>query len=262
MGSSGGVRREWLHGVVRECQTFYGRILLEYDSCNFERAADELVQRLPHADSPLEHRVLRGLLLETALQWFAHAHRHGSEQRVHPFAVLLRYSSAPPPAFFVDWARTLDRYCASSIAQQTARLVRRHGSITLNALKVGRMLGVSEVAIKAAFRQEFGMTIKHYRDVTRVFEAVKRLGEADEKIESLAADVGYRSKDTFFRSFRRLTGTTPAAYRRLSAMQRDPIIDRLKHILTSGTQERTTMPRVKKAPHSLSEPIGSSRTTA
>jgi AraC-like DNA-binding protein len=177
--------------------------------------------------------------------------------------VLLSDTREQPRALFMEWAHTFERYRASSIAQQAARVVRQHVSTKLNAMKVGRMLGVSELTIKAAFRREFSMTIQQYQDVTRILEALRRLGEADHKIEPLAADVGYRSKDTFFRAFRRLTGMTPAAFRRLSAIQREHITDHLKHILTSGSRLRTrTAPCLTKAAPSLSETLGSSRSTA
>ena len=82
------IRREWLEVVTRECQTFYGRIILEYDSCNFERAADELVRRIPEANSALEKLLLRGLLLETALRWFAFPQRFEMRHRFALFRQL------------------------------------------------------------------------------------------------------------------------------------------------------------------------------
>jgi len=241
---------------------FSGRIILQYDSCNFKQAAD-LVQRLPKAHSALERLLLRGLLIETALRWFAHANRYGSDQRADPFSSWLRDKREQPRSVFMDWAATIDRYCASSIAQQTARVVRQHSSIKMNARKVGRILGLSELAIKAAFRTEFRMTIQQYQDVTRILDVLSRLEQANHKIEPLATEVGYRSKDTFFRSFKRLTGTTPAAFRRLSAVHREDIIDRLKHILASGVRRRSsTTQRPTKSSPTVAENLRYSQSTA
>jgi len=47
--------------------------------------------------------------------------------------------------------------------------------------------------------------------------AARRLVESHDKIETIAADVGYQSEAAFSRAFKRIAGVTPAEWRRLQA---------------------------------------------
>jgi transcriptional regulator GlxA family with amidase domain len=47
----------------------------------------------------------------------------------------------------------------------------------------------------------------------RVMLATRALSESTATVESIGQQVGYRSKHAFIRAFRRMIGTSPAAYR-------------------------------------------------
>ncbi len=63
-----------------------------------------------------------------------------------------------------------------------------------------------------AFRQEMGTTIHGYLTRVRIARAADRL-LVGEKVEAVMLAVGYRSKRSFYRQFRALTGVAPGAYR-------------------------------------------------
>jgi AraC-like DNA-binding protein/quercetin dioxygenase-like cupin family protein len=62
-------------------------------------------------------------------------------------------------------------------------------------------------------QSQLGMTLAEWRQRLRTVKAMALL-EAGEKVEHIAQDLGYASTSAFIGMFRRLTGTTPDAYRK------------------------------------------------
>jgi AraC family transcriptional regulator len=82
---------------------------------------------------------------------------------------------------------------------------------------IGREVGVHPVHISRAFRRYFGCTIGEYVRRLRVQRAQQLLGDSRVSLSEIAALVGYSDQSHFSVAFKRLTGTSPGAYRRLSA---------------------------------------------
>lgn len=70
------------------------------------------------------------------------------------------------------------------------------------------------------FKKEMGQTFSNYLNGVRIEEAKRLLRETPETVTAIAFEVGYESLDTFQKSFKRVTGTTPSQYRGRSAVQR------------------------------------------
>jgi AraC-like DNA-binding protein len=73
-------------------------------------------------------------------------------------------------------------------------------------------LGVSTRTITRAFRSETGLSFGRWVSAVRAQRAAILLGHGLE-LEDVAARVGYRSVSAFGAAFRRVTGTTPGAFR-------------------------------------------------
>jgi AraC-like DNA-binding protein len=67
--------------------------------------------------------------------------------------------------------------------------------------------------LEEAFQRLYGRTIHEFVVVRRVDVAKLYLAETDDKIEYIAALVGF-SAAAFYRQFQRLTSMTPSAFRR------------------------------------------------
>lgn len=65
------------------------------------------------------------------------------------------------------------------------------------------------------FKLVFGTTINHYLTEVRIDNASRLLAETDVPISQIAERVGYKNATYFFSLFKRITGETPAEYRRI-----------------------------------------------
>lgn len=74
--------------------------------------------------------------------------------------------------------------------------------------------GVHRVTVAQAFRAHFRCTVGQYIRQRRVEAAIRRLLEPDASLSSVAYHSGFADQAHLTRTFRRLTGTTPGAFRR------------------------------------------------
>jgi AraC-like DNA-binding protein len=75
----------------------------------------------------------------------------------------------------------------------------------------GRDIGASERTLARAFLADTGLTFGQWRGLLRLRAATATLATG-EPVASVARKVGYESTSAFVVAFRRVTGTTPAAY--------------------------------------------------
>lgn len=89
--------------------------------------------------------------------------------------------------------------------------------------KLRSSLSLSELALQAAvspahfsraFKKYTGMTLTDYALARRVIMAKEHLLRNDDTMASVADACGFESLPHFYRQFKKITGTTPAAYRR------------------------------------------------
>jgi AraC family transcriptional regulator len=85
------------------------------------------------------------------------------------------------------------------------------GTLTVKALAAE--LGVSPVRLARAFRRVHGESLGTYHRRLRIRRACERLRDGDATLAEVALETGFSDQSHFTRVFRRLTGTTPAAYR-------------------------------------------------
>ncbi|MFL5576237.1 MAG: helix-turn-helix domain-containing protein [Gemmatimonadaceae bacterium] len=84
----------------------------------------------------------------------------------------------------------------------------------LSVQSVAAEVGVSPVRLSRAFRRAFGESLGSYHRRLRVREACGRLRDDALSLAEIALAAGFTDQSHFTRVFRRLTGTTPAAFRR------------------------------------------------
>ncbi|TMV45959.1 helix-turn-helix transcriptional regulator [Paenibacillus mesophilus] len=75
-------------------------------------------------------------------------------------------------------------------------------------------LNISTGYLRNYFKEKTGQNLSDYLNEYRIEKAKAMLEETEEKIQDIAAKVGYQNANSFTRMFRRLTGITPGEYRR------------------------------------------------
>ena len=81
--------------------------------------------------------------------------------------------------------------------------------------EIARAAGVHPVHLARTFREHHGMTIGEYVRKLRVEHACRQISTTDAPLSEIALAAGFCDQSHFSRTFKRVTGTTPAEYRRL-----------------------------------------------
>jgi AraC family transcriptional regulator len=79
---------------------------------------------------------------------------------------------------------------------------------------VARAADVHPVHLATSFRKHFGCTVGDYVRRRRVTYACRRLADSDLPLAEVALEAGFADQSHFSKTFRRLSGMTPAQYRK------------------------------------------------
>jgi two-component system response regulator YesN len=101
---------------------------------------------------------------------------------------------------------------ANDLVRQTRERIERDYASKLTLRAMSATVGMEPARLGRLFRQEVGATIREYLTRVRLEHAVVLVRDGV-KIEAIALTVGYRSKKSFYKRFRRCYGTTPLQYR-------------------------------------------------
>jgi AraC family transcriptional regulator len=86
---------------------------------------------------------------------------------------------------------------------------------TLTLVELSRVAGLSRRHFLRAFRESVGDTPLGYVRTLRIEEAKRRLSQGSQSITEVALDCGFSHAQHFATTFRRVTGLTPSAFRRV-----------------------------------------------
>lgn len=122
-------------------------------------------------------------------------------------------------------------HAIETLARQ--RLRERHDQPHAKASTAGALIkdialdrGYSRDTLRRRIAKTTGMAPREWRQRQRVGRAIELIRQGM-KIESAALECGYRSERAFFAAFKRLTGLTPAAVRKLSESDTHALRSRL-----------------------------------
>jgi len=86
-------------------------------------------------------------------------------------------------------------------------------------IETAKHFGVSCFTLSKKFNHHMGLGFREYLLQRRILSAQTLLEQTDMKVVAIAYKSGFDSQTAFNRDFRRLTGMTPAVYRKLSGME-------------------------------------------
>ncbi|HVE77827.1 MAG TPA: AraC family transcriptional regulator [Gemmatimonadaceae bacterium] len=87
----------------------------------------------------------------------------------------------------------------------------------LPLVRLAAVAGVHPVQLSRGFRRGVGCTLTEYLRLRRVERACAMIRDSSLPLTRVALAVGFAEHAHFTRSFRRVTGMTPSAYRALAA---------------------------------------------
>ncbi|MFD0960520.1 helix-turn-helix domain-containing protein [Paenibacillus chungangensis] len=82
-------------------------------------------------------------------------------------------------------------------------------------------MNITTSYLSTYFKEKIGINFKDYLNQLRMSKAKELLASTDQKIQDIASQVGYQSKNPFIRMFRKYTGLTPTEYRKEYSKQEE-----------------------------------------
>lgn len=111
------------------------------------------------------------------------------------------------PSLAIDDERIMFRNVCDFIASHYAQ--------PLTLTQLSRLCGISQSSFTAKFKQYTDKTFIEYRNEIRIGVAKELLAKTDDKILSVAFEVGFDDFSFFNKTFRHLCGMSPGQYRKL-----------------------------------------------
>jgi AraC family transcriptional regulator len=112
------------------------------------------------------------------------------------------------------WSGGADRHEPAWLAR-VERMVRARFTETLRLEDLAAEARVHPVHVARSFRAHRGLTIGALLRQLRITRACFLLGKSDLSLAQLALDLGFSDQSQFTKTFRRMTGMTPARYRQV-----------------------------------------------
>jgi len=247
---SSGVRHPWLWTVVDRLQTAAGSLAL-LDRADVQAFLGAMSASLPECANGMERLILRSLLLEFAAESgdALHKRAHGATRAkkcnfmpASLLELLWKPRSRDPVTAFRQWVDTyfahFNQAHPMSPANRVAHLLRQDFQREWDIAALARRVHATDAQITRGFRREYGRSISEYLRRVRLLQACERLRRG-EKVDGVALDVGYRSKN-FYGAFRRLTGMSPAAFRQLAPNAANQLMDAARLTLGPGESRRSS----------------------
>jgi AraC-like DNA-binding protein len=100
------------------------------------------------------------------------------------------------------------------IAERVAELTEQRHAAPLRTSAVAREVGCHPVRLRVLFRERYAMSIRRYQTTCRLRHAANLLLDSNHNIDEIVEQVGFHSRDHFYRAFVKQFGLTPGEYRR------------------------------------------------
>lgn len=101
---------------------------------------------------------------------------------------------------------------SARLVRQAQRWMEQHLGQLTSARRLASDLGCSESTLNRAILSERGQTAKELLDERALLEAKRLLVQGEHRVAAIAETLGFAEPTHLVRFFKRLTGTTPAAY--------------------------------------------------
>jgi AraC-like DNA-binding protein len=198
-----------MHKVADHIQCAVGAIQLPAQIAG--PTPSEVIARIPDPASPMEERLLRGLLVDLSLRWAVTVHR-----RLHTGTIMSwafrddatvhdawqdRGRGWPAKKTFAAWAaghfQALHRVHPLPI-ERAAEWITAHSRERVTDVEVARAVGLHVVALRRRFRQTYGVSVHAYLQRARLADVMRLLSTGPHNVRSALYAAGWRSAKSLY----------------------------------------------------------------
>jgi AraC family transcriptional regulator len=104
--------------------------------------------------------------------------------------------------------------------EQARQFLQAHFSDSFTIASVASIVGAHPAHLARSFRRHYGCTIGEYTRRLRIEFACRELSSSESALAEIASTSGFYDQGHFSRTFKRLTGTTPARFRELARVRK------------------------------------------
>lgn len=119
--------------------------------------------------------------------------------------------------FALDFAEYLNQFRKSSsrgLLNKIEKDIQKNYMKNLSLKSLGKKYYINNVYLGQLFKKEYGVTFNDYLTSLRIDKAVDLLERTDNRIYTIASEVGFNSPDYFINKFVQIKGVTPHQYRK------------------------------------------------
>ncbi len=97
---------------------------------------------------------------------------------------------------------------------QAMQFIQQNTNRTLSITEIARTVGLSPAYLSSKFKQETGMSMSYYMNVTKIEEAKNLLLYSDKTLSEISHYLSFSSQSYFHNLFKKMVGQTPQHYRK------------------------------------------------
>ena len=112
------------------------------------------------------------------------------------------------------WTHSVGYSSGENVLDEVLYYIHRNYRENLKLETIAPLFGYSSSYLGKIFSKKLGINFNTYVDNVRIEEAKKLLEENTLKVYEIAEQVGYSNVDYFHKKFKKVTGTSPAEYRK------------------------------------------------
>ncbi len=109
---------------------------------------------------------------------------------------------------------------ASAQIQNCCNYIQVHLEEKINIPELAAQMGYSSSHLAKLFKKETGMTVKEYIASQKILQAQDALRLSDESVQDICFRLGFGSQSYFGEQFKKATGMTPLAYRKMQGIHK------------------------------------------
>ena len=134
------------------------------------------------------------------------AHERNRDRIFHGGMALLHLVLNRPE---IGWQRGI-----SPVVTQTVQYIEDHYASPIVIPRMARMMNLSTESLARCFKKHQGETLGRFITKVRIREAARRLTHTSDSIDLIAEKTGFPNRSYLSRVFKRVTGESPARFRR------------------------------------------------